>query len=318
MTAATFFDAEKLTEQAKKNATQKFKTYSYSTGIEFVDCRAYPAHNAKSVQLKVWEPPEVGATYIIAADPAFGENERNDRSAIQVIRGYSDGIDQVAEFAWPTVNTRQFGWVIASLLGWYGMEDNEVFHILELNGPGSAVWNELQSLKQQIQYAYQPKQMEERGLQNIFQNVRNYIYTRSDSMSPGKNWQFKTSGPLKVQIMERLRDFTENGMARWRSLDLLEEMECITRSGDSIKGEGSNKDDRVVAAALAIRCWEERARRNLMILKKTRDSEAAKKRLTIRDQITQFNTSQIDQFFAVKKITRQRARALALKSWRSR
>ena len=314
MTAATFFEPTKLAEMAHKHVSNKYKTYAYTTGIEFTDCRVYPASNAKSVQLKVWEEPEEDAIYVIAADPAFGHSELSDRSAIQVLRCYADGVDQVAEYTWPLVNTRQFAWVIASLLGWY----NECYLILELNGPGEAVWQELQSLKRSLAHGYQMREVEERGLRNIFQNVKNYLYGRSDSMTPGRNYQWKTTQNLKIGIMERLRDFTENLMLNIRSIETLDEMKWITREGDSIGGDGSKKDDRVMALAMGVRCWEERVRRIMAPQKRTRAAEAARRRLTIRDQVRLFNEHQLTTFFAVKQSVRRReANAARRAGWRT-
>ncbi len=323
VTGATFFDPEALTATENNHVNRKFKTYTYGSGIEFVDCRIYPAINARSVQLKVWEEPEDDATYIIAADPAFGASEYNDRSCCQVFRAYADGLDQVAEYAWPLVNTRQFAWVIASLLGHYstvgGTGKATVYFILEINGPGEAVLNELNSLKHQLQHGYQMKEVEEKGLRNIFFNVRNYIYGRSDSMGAGHNYHFKTTQQLKVAIMERCRDFVTNGMLRVRSHDTVQEMKTIQRDGDSIAASQNNKDDRVIALALAVRCWEERARKMLMSFKRTRANEEAKKRLTIKDQISLFNSSQMESFFKAKAGQRRQEQAIMRRNaWRNR
>lgn len=300
MTGATFFDPETLTDQATKHTSQRFKTYSYSTGIEFTECRIFPSVNKRSTELKVWEPPEDDGVYVIASDVAFGINEKNDRSAIQVVRCFADGMDQVAEYAWPLINSRAFGWVIASLLGWYAGDHAEVFNILEINGPGEATWNELQSLKRQLAHGYQIKDAEDRDLRNIFKNVHNYIYNRSDSMGPGHAWQWKTNTQTKVTIMERLRDFVSNGMLRVRSIETLEEMRSVARDGDSIEAQGNNKDDRVLALALAVRCWEDRARRGMLARKQTREVVRARKVLTVKDQFKMFNESQLTDFFAKK------------------
>lgn len=319
MTGSTFFEPERLTEIATKTVSNKFKTYSYSSGIEFVDCRIYPAHNAKSIELKVWEEPTDDAVYIVAADPAFGANEKNDRSGLQVMRAYADGMDQVAEYAWPLINSRQFAWVIASLLGWYAGEASECYLILELNGPGEAVWNELQSLKRQIANGYQPKEIEERGLRNIFTNVRNYVYSRSDAMSSGRNYQWRTTPRLKVTLMERLRDFVSNKMLLIRSMETVEEMKSITREGDTIEAQGSKKDDRVMALAFAVRCWEERVRRFMVANRRTREHEETKRKLTIKDQIVMFQNSHLEQFFAVKQRARTNEALLASRQrWRGR
>ncbi len=320
MTGATFFEPAELTHIANRDVSKKFKTYSYIPGIEFSDMRVFPAFNAKSVELKVWEEPLPDCIYVIGADPAFGFNEKNDRSAIQVMRCYADGLDQVAEYAWPLINSKHFAWVIASLLGWYGdMENNEVYFILELNGPGDAVWRELQGLKHHLQHGYATKSVTEKGLQSIFLNVRNYIYSRADSMSPGRAWHLKTTGPLKVSLMERLRDFVSAKMITIRSQDTLEEMKSITREGDTIEAQGSKKDDRVASMAFAVRAWEERVRRGMSSLKRTRENEAAKRRMTIKDQVSLFNGNQLEAFFKAKGTQRTRENIqLSRMKWRGR
>jgi len=313
MTGATFFEPANLTELANKHASKKYNTYAYSAGIDFTACSVYKAHNAKSVQLKVWEEPDPDGVYVLSADPAFGSNEDNDRSAIQVLRCYADCVEQVAEYAWPLINTKQFAWVIASLLGWY----KECYFILELNGPGESVWLELRDLKHQLNRGYQPQQVEERGLRDIFANVKNYLYGRADAMAPGKNYHWKTTGRLKVSIMERLRDFAEHNHCIIRSMDTLEEMKSITREGDSIEAGGSKKDDRVMALAMGVRCWEERVRKQMSSLGRTRESEQAKRRLTIHEQASMFHTNQLQYFFAAKESQRKRAQIQSARdAWR--
>ncbi len=189
-TGAVFFANEKLKDQVDKWVSPAFNTYMFSTGTEFVDMRVFKAENTKSMELKVWEEPQPEAVYVMGVDPAFGEDETNDRSAIQVLRCYADGCDQVAEYAYSMVNTRQLAWVVAALLGWYGDKPlSEIRYILELNGPGTAVFNELRSLKYQVDNGYAP--LEEQGLKNVFRNVKTYLYSRPDSLGPGFNWHFK-------------------------------------------------------------------------------------------------------------------------------
>lgn len=319
MTGAVFFDAEKLTAQVATNVSRKYKTYAYMAGMEFTDFRVFPAQNAKSVQLKVWEEPVEESVYVISADVAYGHSETNDRSAVQVLRCFADGIDQVAEYAWPLIDSRQFAWVIASLSGWYSGEKSEVYQIIEINGPGEATWRELQSLRHQLQYGYFGTKLADRGLADIQRNVRNYIYTRSDSMSPGHNFMWKTSSQLKVAIFERLRDFASNGMLRIRSQDTLEEMRTVSREGDSIEASGSAKDDRVFSLALGTRCWEERARRTLIQSKRTRDNEAARRRMSVQDQHSLYNQNLFEAFLGGQSLRRRREIQAARKqSWRSR
>lgn len=317
MTGAVFFHPEKLTEQANANVSKDFKTFMFAPGIEFTDLRVFKPPNARSVELKLWEEPQEDCTYVVSADPAFGSNEDNDRSAIQVLRCYADGCDQVAEYAWPLVSTRAFAWVILALAAYFAKEaGSEVYLLVELNGPGMAVWDEIDSTRRHINAGYQPREMEDKGLANIFFNVRNYLYSRPDSLSSGKALMWKTSlggGPSgKVRIMERLRDFTDNGMLKIRSMETLQEMRSVTRDGDSIAAQGSNKDDRVMALGLGIRCWEERVRRTMSVGQRTREREWARLRLTPEDKYKMFTSYQFQKFLGEKNLLRAReARAVA-------
>lgn len=317
MTGAVFFDPEELTKQMKLHVSRKYKTYHYTAGIEFSDLRVYPAPNAKSVQLKVWEEPVEDSVYIIATDVAFGRAEFNNRSSIEVMRAYADGLDQVAEYCWPLINTKQLAWVIASLEAWYAGERSTVYRIVDINGPGEATFRELQDLKLQLRHGYFGSTLTERGLQDIQRNVRNYIYTRTDSMGRGHAWQFKAQSQLKVAIMERLRDFVQNGMLHIRSQESLDEMRWITREGDKIEAQGTKQDDRVYSLAMAVRHWEENARRALIQAKRTRAFEEAARRMTIKDQVTLYNQNQLDSFISGQVASRRRMMAAARRqSWR--
>lgn len=321
MADAVFFHPDDLKKAADKQVSDKFKTYMFLTGTEFVDTQVRSAPNSRSIQLKIWEEPDPAGYYVVAADVAHGANENNDRSAIQVLRCYADGCDQVAEYANPLISTRQFAWVIMAIAAWYAGDVGEVFLIIELNGPGGAVVDEIASLKTHLARGYQSREVAEKGLGNIFRNVRNYIYTRPDSMSSGKNWHWKTSpgsGPSsKVRLMERLRDFFSNGMLRVRSMPTLDEMQSVARSGDTIEAGGSKKDDRVISLALGIQCWEQKVRKNLSARKKTRENEAAHRRLTVTDQAFLFNQNMMETLFAGQRRMASRSAADARRaSWR--
>lgn len=316
-TGAVFFSSEVLTELTNKYVSNKYQPYMYSVGAEFADMRIFKADNLRSVELKVWEEPDSDGVYCIGIDPAFGASEKNDRSCAQVFRCYSDGMDQVAEYAWPLMTTRHLAWAIASLLGWYGIGRAEVRYILEINGPGEAVFAELKALKQQIENGYKFKEIDERGLRDIFRNARTYIYSRTDSMGVGFNYHFKTNQQTKVLILERLRDFVSNGMLRIRSLALVEEMKSIARDGDSISAPSSKRDDRVLAAAFAAHYWATKIRPQLIVQKRSRESEAARKRLSIVDQVYLFQQNQLSTFFDAKRKARtMQLQQTARQKWR--
>jgi hypothetical protein len=279
--------------------------------------KVYKAENTRNIELKVWEPPVPEAVYVLSADPAFGENENNDRSSLQVLRCYADGVDQVAEYAYSLISTKHLAWVMAGIMAWYGNEPmSEIYYILEINGPGGAVLQELKSLKFQIENGYAP--LEEQGLKNIFRNVRQYIYSRPDSLAGGGSaWHWQTSVRTKVMILEELRGFVSNGQLRIRSNDLIEEMKTIARDGDSISAEGNMKDDRVIASAMAVHYWDTKIRRSLIVQKRTREAEAVKKRMSTIDQTQLFNQNMMAGFMGQKAQSRMQAQRLAMKNtWR--
>lgn len=322
-TGSVFFPPEKLTLQTNKFVSKKFSTHMFACGIEFTDMRVYKAHNQRSIELKVWDEPQPTAVYVVSADVAHGSNENNDRSAIQVCRCYADGIDQVAEYAWPLIGTRQFAWVILALAAWYSSDGQDVYLIIELNGPGRAVWDEIAFLRHHIAKGYQPKEVAERGLGRIFRNVKDYIYSRPDAMAGGKSWQWQTApgaGPSgKVRLMERLRDFLSTEKLRIRSMDTLTEMQSVTREGDTIEAQGHKKDDRVLALGLAVRCYEDRVQRKMSVGLRTREAEAARVRMNLGDQARLYSQHQFEQFLN----GRRRARQIAYRQerqmpWRGR
>jgi hypothetical protein len=317
-TGSVFFSGEKLKDQTDNWVSRKYTPYMFLGGSEFSDMKVYKAENTRNIELKVWDPPMQEAVYVVSIDPAFGENEKNDRSSIQVLRCYADGVDQVAEYAYSMISTKHLAHVAAGIMAWYGNEAlSEVYYILEINGPGGAVLQELKSLKFQIENGYAP--LEEQGLKNIFRNVKQYIYSRPDSLAGGGSaWHWKTQVSTKVLILEELRGFVSNGQLRIRSHDLIEEMKTIARDGDSIAAEGSDqKDDRVLAMAMGTHYWDTKIRRNLIVQKRTRVAEIAKKQKSIIDTTALFNQNMMSAFMGQKQQTRVQAQRLAMKNtWR--
>ncbi len=315
-----FFPGEVLTDIARNYASNKYDAYMFLPGTEFLKMKVLTAPNRKNTDLKVWQEPEADAFYEIGVDPAHGENELNDRSSIQVFRCYADGLDQVAEYASPFVNTHQLAWILATLLGWYGGQPNaQVRYALELQGPGTAVFAELKSLRNQIERGYQSLDAAERGLKNVFQNVRTYMYTRPDSMGVSSSYHIKTTRDLKIMFMERLRYFVVSGAMRIRSHALLDEMADVEREGDSIGATGSHKDDRVLAAAFTAHSWETGSRKQLMTQNRTRDAETARKRQSIVDQAGLYHQNMLKDMFAQKQRLRRQEHRVALRqNWRYR
>jgi hypothetical protein len=316
MSRSTFFSAERLTHIAKTTISDSFKPYRYFTGTEFIYLTIEDARSRRETQLKVWEEPKPDGVYVVAADPAYGANENNDRSAIQVLRCYADRIEQVAEFCSTMVQPFQFAWIIASIMGYYV----NTRLMLEINGPGVAVWQEFSGLKRIVTQGYLRKEAEELGLKNYFQNCKNYLYSRPDALIPGQgSVHWKTTGANKTPMMERLNDFTTNGVLILRSREALDEMRTVTREGDCIQSVGSDHDDRVLALAMGVLCWEQHERKALINSGRTREFEIAKGRLSVQDQFTMLSKFQLTKFFNNKERSRhQEAAAIRRDSWRQR
>lgn len=321
---STFFPADRITEIRSKDTSNKYKPFRYYPGTSFVTCQVQSARNWRETQLKVWEEPVDDAVYVLAVDPAFGHDDQNDRSAIQIMRCYADCIEQVAEFADPLTPTNHLAWIVWSLVGWYGggrigNANNPVHTIFELNGPGDAVWLEFKAVPNIVKNGYLRIEAKEKGLENIFNNVRNYIYTRSDSMGIGSAYHFKTTNPTKVSIMERLRGYTIDGTLIVHSQDTLDEMRNVTRNGDVIKAEGRKKDDRVITLALGCRAWDDRARKALIAQNRTKRADQAKRASSITDQYQLFSANTLQDFFNAKKRARRlEANEIRRAGWRGR
>jgi hypothetical protein len=173
-------------------------------------------------------------------------------------------MEQVAEFATSEMNTYQFAWTIAHLAGAY---KNSTLN-LEVNGPGQAVINELRNLKRQAAV------LEGRmgyDLMNVLGSMSNYIWRRNDTMGGISNsigWV--TTSATKERMLSYMKDYFERGMMAIYSIDAIEEMKTIIRDGASIEASGRNKDDRVMAAALATAAFAEQLQPRLIAQKLTR------------------------------------------------
>ena len=100
---------------------------------------------------------------------------------------------------------------------------------------------------------------------------------------------------------------------------MIEEMRSVTRDGDSIKAEGNDHDDRVLAVAMAIVCWEQHERKGLISSNRTYKFERSKAALSPGDQYQLLSKHKLNQYFK-GKVADRRAAALdaARMAWRGR
>jgi hypothetical protein len=264
MTGTSFFSNARCTDAVKLLKKIHCDYYRYSFGVNFQDTEVIKS-TERLATLKVWEEPVDTAYYVIGADPAYGSSDWADRFCIQVFRVYADGLEQVACFATSELNTYQFAWIIAHLAGAY---KNSTLN-LEINGPGQAVINELKNLRRQ---AAAMGSALGKDLMDVYANMQNYIWRRNDTlggMSNSIGWL--TTSATKERMLSYMKDFFERGMMDIYDMDTIEEMKTIIRDGGSIEASGRNKDDRVIAAALACAAFAEQVQPRLIAQKITKN-----------------------------------------------
>jgi hypothetical protein len=273
MSGRMFFPNKQLTSAMNAAYEKPFKGYRYSMTENFIETKIEPVRSVKLCQLAIWEEPHPNGVYALGADPAYGSsierNDHNDRFSIQVLRCYADRVVQVAEYADDNLAPHQFAWVMAHLAGYY----RNVRVVLEINGPGVPVFQELKHLRQSLQRGKDAERAREAGIDKIFDNWSWYLYHRQDSLGSGFFMHMKTTGETKNQIMSRMKDMLMLAMLDLRSVPLVNEMERVVQDGTWIGAEGRGKDDRTLAFALALRAYDDWLRPMLVESDRTFDAE---------------------------------------------
>jgi len=139
---------------------------------------------------------------------------------------------------------------------------------LEVNGPGQAVINEMRNLKRQ---ASAMGTALGKDLMDVYGNMQNYIWRRNDTlggMSNSIGWL--TTSATKERMLTYMKDYFERGMMDIYDMDTIEEMKTTIRDGSSIEASGRNKDDRVIATALACAAYAEQVQPRLISQKLTK------------------------------------------------
>lgn len=252
-TGSKFFTNQSLTRAMRFARSLAFKPYLYKLTNTWSETSVYNVNDARA-ELRIWEEAQEGAWYVIGCDPAYGSDEKNDRTVISVFRCYADRAIQVAEFCSPIISTYQCAWVLAHLAGYYrNCKVN-----LEITGPGTAVFNELLSLQREV--AQLAKSRDEPAgaadIRNCLGNMTHYVYRRPDSLAGAMALQWKTYRETKQIAMNTFKDNFELNRFVMCSSPALEEMKSVTIDDGTIEA-ASGKDDRVMAAALACICWKQ-------------------------------------------------------------
>lgn len=263
MSGSKFFSSGALNDAFHIARKRKCEYYKVHFGLRFEETKLVKC-GKEIANLRIWEQPAPAkskAYYAIGADPAYGSSDWADQFCIQVFRVYADGMDQVAEFCTPSITTSNFAWMIAFLGGAYG-EGGSAELNLEVTGPGQAVLQELENMRRQ---AISTSSIEDKSLYNVVRHMRYYNYKRIDSSSGGVGaigWM--TTQQTKQRMMNAMRDQFQRGMIRIYSPEAIEEMRAVVQDGAQIQAMGRDKDDRVIAVALATIAWLDKMRMGLM------------------------------------------------------
>lgn len=250
-TGSKYFTAETLTAAIRESRRIPFQGYRYKLTTRWEDTQVQSFKDTRA-ELRIWEHASAFGYYVIGCDPAWGSSEKADRTVISVWRAFAECIVQVAEYCTPQVSTYQCAWVLAHLAGFYGPVDCRV--IIEINGAGTAVWQELMQLQQKCREMKVTD--EDAHLRNVFRNMRHFYYSKPDTVGQGDfAYHFVMSDQRKRELMAKLKDSFELRRMIPRSVPMLDEMRRMVSDEGHIAAEGAWKDDRVMAAALAHEAW---------------------------------------------------------------
>jgi len=269
-TGAKYFHSTDLTAAIRAARHFGAMKYRYRMGNKWETIQVV-SHPYRDAELLLWQHASRYGYYVLSCDPAYGSSDTADKNVIQVWRAFAEGMEQVAEFASSSLSMYQTAWVLAHLAGFYGQTECRV--ILEMNGPGKAVFAELQQVKRDLQHMAPTPDNQE--LRNCLNRMHHFFYQRIDNVGSGDMvYQWVMSEQLKPMIMARFKDAFELGRVQIRSVPMLEEMRRIINDGGYISAEGAAKDDRVIAGALAWEAYNKWLRTRLMNMRMTKEHSA--------------------------------------------
>jgi len=270
-TGSKYFSSASLTAGIRDARRIPFMAYKYRWTSRFDEISVVGITDKRSAELRIWQQASRYGYYAIGCDPAYGSSDEADRNVISVWRVYADGMDQVAEFATSSTSMYQTAWSLAHLAGFYGA--NECRVLIELNGPGKAVFAELKRIREELRMLRPAADNYE--LRNCLNRMHDFFYKRIDN--PGGSefaYHWTMTEDLKRMLMARFKDAFELDRLRVRSVPLLDEMRRIVNDEGHIAAEGGGNDDRVIAAALAYEAYDKWMRRRMTGMQMTRAHSA--------------------------------------------
>ena len=186
-----------------------------------------PAIDRQFGDLLIWEKPLAGFKYVIGADTSEGEG--NDNAVLSVWNANTG--EQVAEFANPTTKPD----ILAGLAMDIGKMYNKALIVPEINSSGLVFVSKVKS-----RYA------------NLY--MRETFDRRTKETKKSVGW--RTTAVTKPLMVSDFEEAIRDGGVAVNSEDLMKEMKTFVRTDESTKSgygaDGSNQDDRVMAAMLAL------------------------------------------------------------------
>lgn len=260
-TGAQYFSSRDLTKNMRRIVGEekprhlRIEIQGRMSDTQVIECAPRVAN------LWIYSPPQEGGRYVLGADPAYGSSEWADAFCISVWRAWADRVEQVAEFHSVDLQPYAFAWVMVYLAGMY----SPCSWNLEITGPGAAVMGEIDSLRRA---RFTGEEQSRQVMRNFLGGMQEFFYSRFDSINRnpvarGTQSTFKE----KNKYMDFFKDYVTREMAVMHSKPLLEEMRWVVREvGHAPSGSARHKDDRVIAAALAIYAWHEKLRHKLFAM----------------------------------------------------
>lgn len=298
-----------------RGARVPFKAYRYQFGLEFESLALNQVMTPWEADLRVWEEPVDGGEYVMGIDPAYGRNDNKDKHSIEIYRCYADRCVQVAEFATCAPETYVATWVMAHLAGYY----NKVILNLEINGPGKTIMQEMKHLRQMMDKGVIiPGQERPQKMTQALAGARWYLYHRPDSPGNGFVYNFQTTVNTKHPLMDQMRDAYVLDRLIVVSEPLLGEMQRIVQDGSNIEAEGSAKDDRVLATALALEAWVKWVRPGMIEKNLTFDRVTEMERRREQNPRATLVGNVVQSFYEEQSNLRKRARIIDMSNVRKR
>jgi len=254
---------------AKEEAQQQtFTAYRVHLGSDVGSMRIQPLGigvdeddgHVRGCDLRVWQEPRPRGVYAISVVKSASPDMA---SSIEVLRCYSDCVEQVAEFASATIEAYQLAWVTAYLAGWY----RDTWVNVELENAGGPVFRELNNLRNMASMGMLSQD-------DIFGAMIFYIYNRIDAVGgAARTWNWRYSPTTEAEIFTDFKNSFLTGRVYVHSLPLIEEMGTLIEEEGQIGADDGCDESRCRGMCIAIRTWVDHVRLAMHSQGNTRDRE---------------------------------------------